>query len=71
MINLVCRNLIKNPRLLIINFKKSSAKSELINVPPAKYTEIHHILNENNWREIDETGKVILFILFRDQNKHI
>jgi hypothetical protein len=50
MINLVCRNLIKNPRLLIINFKKGSAKSELINVPPAKYTEIHHILNENNWR---------------------
>lgn len=50
MINIVCRNLLKNQRLLIVNFKKSSAEKDLINVTPSKYVELRAQLNENNWR---------------------
>ena len=47
---------------LIIKSMMPFSRSDLINVPPAKYAEHRAELLKNGWRDVDPTYTVIKFI---------
>jgi hypothetical protein len=47
------------------------SRSDLINIPPAKYADHRAELLKNGWRDVDPTYTVIYFINLRNPNKHI